>query len=246
MLHSLSAQVSYYSAFIQRHPGWQYCGVYADEALTGTKEARDGFQRLLTDCRNGQIDLVITKSISRFARNTVTLLETVRELKALGVDVFFEEQNLHSISTDGELMITILASYAQEESLSASENQKWRVRKSFENGEYEGLGLIPGEVVSFKGAIDSKLKIPQIGWNSLIFSKNREKSRLYKYTDEGAYVYFVHSYYASSCDDFVSAYTQYGINITASAEKGSIYAVQYHPEKSGKTGLKILQAFCEI
>jgi len=135
MLHSLSAQVSYYSAFIQRHPGWQYCGVYADEALTGTKEARDGFQRLLTDCRNGQIDLVITKSISRFARNTVTLLETVRALKALGVDVFFEEQNLHSISTDGELMITILASYAQEESLSASENQKWRVRKSFENGE---------------------------------------------------------------------------------------------------------------
>jgi len=135
MLHSLSAQVSYYSAFIQQHPGWQYCGVYADEALTGTKDAREGFQRLLTDCRHGQIDLVITKSISRFARNTVTLLETVRELKALGVDVFFEEQNLHSISTDGELMITILASYAQEESLSASENQKWRVRKGFENGE---------------------------------------------------------------------------------------------------------------
>ena len=135
MLHSLSAQVSYYSALIQKHPGWQYCGVYADEALTGTKEARDGFQRLLTDCRNSQIDLVITKSISRFARNTVTLLETVRELKALGVDVFFEEQNLHSISTDGELMLTILASYAQEESHSASENQKWRVRKGFENGE---------------------------------------------------------------------------------------------------------------
>ena len=135
MLHSLSAQVSYYSAFIQQHPGWQYCGVYADEALTGTKAARDGFQRLLTDCRTGQVDLVITKSISRFARNTVTLLETVRELKALGVDVFFEEQNLHSISTDGELMLTILASYAQEESLSASENQKWRVRKGFESGE---------------------------------------------------------------------------------------------------------------
>ena len=135
MLHSLSAQVSYYSAFIQQHPGWQYCGVYADEALTGTKAARDGFQRLLNDCRNGQVDMVITKSISRFARNTVTLLETVRELKALGVDVFFEEQNLHSISTDGELMITILASYAQEESLSASENQKWRVRKGFESGE---------------------------------------------------------------------------------------------------------------
>ncbi len=118
--------------------------------------------------------------------------------------------------------------------------------KSFENGEHEGLGLIPGKVVPFKGAIDPKLKIPQIGWNSLIFPENRVKSRLYKYTHAGEYVYFVHSYYASSCDDYVSAYVQYGIPITASVEKGSIYSVQYHPEKSGKTGLRILQAFCEI
>lgn len=134
MLHSLSAQVSYYSDMIQKHPGWLYCGVYADEALTGTKESRKNFQRLLADCRAGKIDLVITKSISRFARNTVTLLATIRELKDLGVDVFFEEQNIHTISTDGELMITILASYAQEESRSASENQKWRIKKCFEAG----------------------------------------------------------------------------------------------------------------
>ena len=78
--------------------------------------------------------MVITKSISRFARNTVTLLETVRELKLIGVDVYFEEQNIHSISADGELMLSILASYAQEESLSASENQKWRIKRNFENG----------------------------------------------------------------------------------------------------------------
>ena len=134
MLHSLSAQVSYYSNLIQNHSGWQYVGVYADEALTGTKENRDNFQRLLTDCRSGKVDMVITKSISRLARNTVTLLETVRELKNMGVDVFFEEQNIHSLSADGELMLTILASYAQEESLSASENQKWRIRRNFENG----------------------------------------------------------------------------------------------------------------
>ena len=134
MLHSLSAQVSYYSELIQNHSGWQYVGVYADEALTGTKENRENFQRLLTDCRDGKVDMVITKSISRFARNTVTLLETVRELKNMGVDVFFEEQNIHSLSADGELMLTILASYAQEESLSASENQKWRIRRNFENG----------------------------------------------------------------------------------------------------------------
>ena len=134
MLHSLSAQVSYYNELIQRHPGWVFCGIYADEALTGTKADRENFTRLLQDCKAGKVDMVITKSISRFARNTVTLLETVRELKLIGVDVYFEEQNIHSISADGELMLSILASYAQEESLSASENQKWRIKRNFENG----------------------------------------------------------------------------------------------------------------
>ena len=134
MLHSLSAQVSYYNRMIQNHPGWIFCGVYADEALTGTRDTREQFQRLLADCRAGKIDLVVTKSISRFARNTLTLLQTVRELKALGVDVYFEEQNIHSLSSDGELILTILASYAQEESRSVSENQKWRVRHNFQNG----------------------------------------------------------------------------------------------------------------
>ena len=133
MLHSLSAQVSYYSDYIQNN-GWEYAGVYADEAITGTKDKRDGFQKLLTECRKGNVDMVITKSISRFARNTVTLLTTVRELKELGVDVYFEEQNIHTTSADGELMLTILASYAQEESLSVSENMKWRIKKNFEDG----------------------------------------------------------------------------------------------------------------
>ena len=134
MLHSLSAQVSHYSSYIQAHPGWLYCGVYADEGITGTKEDRANFVRLINDCRAGKIDLVVTKSISRFARNTVTLLETVRELKLLGVGVLFEEQNINTLTSDGELMLTILASYAQEESLSASENQKWRIKKNFEEG----------------------------------------------------------------------------------------------------------------
>ena len=141
MLHSLSAQVSYYSDYIQKH-GWEYAGVYADEAITGTKDSRENFQRLLEECRKGTIQMVITKAISRFARNTVTLLETVRELKALGVDVYFEEQNIHTMSADGELMLTILASYAQEESLSVSENMKWRIRRNFEEGKpWSGLIL---------------------------------------------------------------------------------------------------------
>jgi DNA invertase Pin-like site-specific DNA recombinase len=135
MLNSLSAQISYYSEYIQNRKNWQYRGVYADEAATGTKDSRAEFQRLLSDCRAGKIDLVITKSISRFARNTVTLLNTVRELKSLGVDIYFEEQNIHSISNDGEVMLAILAAYAQAESLSVSENCKWRIRKQFENGE---------------------------------------------------------------------------------------------------------------
>lgn len=134
MLHSLSSQIGYYNELIQKHAEWEYVGVYADEAMTGTKESRDEFQRLIADCRAGRIDLILTKSISRFARNTVTLLETVRELKSLSVDAFFEEQNIHTISAEGELMMTILASYAQEESLSASENQKWRILRNFEEG----------------------------------------------------------------------------------------------------------------
>lgn len=135
MLHSLAAQVDHYSGYIRSHPGWEYVGVYADEAKTGTKDSREQFQRLLADCRSGKIDHIITKSISRFARNTVTLLESVRELKKLGVSVYFEEQNIDTSTADGELLLSILASYAQEESLSASENQKWRVRQNFENGQ---------------------------------------------------------------------------------------------------------------
>lgn len=134
MLHSLSAQVSYYSNYIQQNKGWQFVGVYVDEAITGTKDNRAEFQQMLDLCRKGEIDLIITKSISRFARNTVTLLETIRELKSIGVDVYFEEQNIHTISADGELMLTILASYAQEESLSVSENCKWRIRNNYKQG----------------------------------------------------------------------------------------------------------------
>lgn len=134
MLHSLSAQVSHYSKFIQNHTEWIYAGVYVDEAKTGTKDNRDGFQRLIADCHDGKVDMILTKSISRFARNTVALLQIARECKALGVDIYFEEQNIHTISGDGELMMTILASYAQEESLSASENQKWRILKNFQEG----------------------------------------------------------------------------------------------------------------
>ena len=154
MLHSLAQQVSYYSDLIRKEPGWVFAGVYTDEAYTGTKEERPEFQRLLADCRNGTVDMVITKSISRFARNTVTLLETVHELKALGIDVYFEEQRIHTLSADGELMLTILASYAQEESKSVSDNQKWRIRKGFAAGELMCLRIMFGYRISKQNGIE--------------------------------------------------------------------------------------------
>ena len=144
MLHSLSAQVSYYSDMIQQMPDAEFVGVYADEAYTGTKEQRPGFTQMLSDCRAGRIDMVITKSISRFARNVVTLLKIVRELKDLGIDIYFEEQKIHTISSDGEVMLTILASYAQEESRSASENRKWQIRHAFEDGKLVNLRFLLG------------------------------------------------------------------------------------------------------
>ncbi len=134
MMHSLSAQISYYSKLIQDNPNWQYVGVYADEARTGTKDLRPEFQRLLKDCEQGKIDMIITKAVSRFARNTLTVLETVRSLKKIGIDVYFEKENIHSLSEDGEFMLTLLSSFAQEESLSVSENCKWRIRDKFKQG----------------------------------------------------------------------------------------------------------------
>lgn len=151
MLHSLAAQIDYYRKYITRNPEWTFVGVYADEAKTGTKDDREQFQKLLSDCRSGLIDMVVTKSISRFARNTVTLLGTVRELKELGINIFFEEQNINSVSEEGELMLTLLASQAQEESLSCSENCKWKIRKGFERGQPNtctmlGYRLVNGEI----------------------------------------------------------------------------------------------------
>ena len=134
MLHSLTAQIDYYKTKIRANPEWIFAGVYVDEAKTGTNDTREGLERLISDCRDGKIDMVLTKSISRFARNTVTLLQIVRMCKEWEVDIFFEEQSIHTMSGDGELLLGILASYAQEESRCASENQKWRIKRNFAAG----------------------------------------------------------------------------------------------------------------
>ena len=132
--HSLSAQVDYYTKLIQSNPKWENAGIYADYGLTGTKTDRPGFKSLIKLCDDGKADLVLTKSISRFCRNTVDLLNTVRHLKDLNINVHFEKENIDSISSEGELMLSLLASFAQEESRSISENTRWAVHKRFEQG----------------------------------------------------------------------------------------------------------------
>lgn len=137
---SLSTQVSYYNKMIASTPGWVFAGVFADCGISGTHTAnRTEFQAMLTKAHAGGIDLILTKSISRFARNTVDLLETVRELKSLGVEVRFEREDISSTSADGELMLTLLASFAQAESEQLSQNVQWRVRKGFEQGKAQRL-----------------------------------------------------------------------------------------------------------
>ena len=154
LMHSVSAQVSYYSALIQKNPEWEYAGVYADMGISGTDTSKRGeFLRMLADCEEGKIDIILTKSISRFARNTVDLLETVRHLKDLGIEVRFEKEHIHSLSEDGELMLTLLASFAQEESRSISENVKWGVRKRFQSGE---IGAANKHILGYRYDEDEK------------------------------------------------------------------------------------------
>ena len=115
--------------------------------------------------------------------------------------------------------------------------------KDYEDGVYEGLGLISGEVRAIGEVIPKELKIPHIGWNALSIKKN---SRLFKYINDGDYVYFVHSYHAVKCEDDTTSVTDYGAPLTASVEKGNVFGCQFHPEKSGEVGLSILKAFVEI
>lgn len=115
--------------------------------------------------------------------------------------------------------------------------------KSYEYGEYEGLGLIKGEIRPIADVIGEGLSIPHIGWNPLIIKK---ETPLFKYLKNGDCVYFVHSYYAANCDESVTATAEYGCELTASAEKDNVFGCQFHPEKSGKAGLSILKAFSEM
>jgi len=118
--------------------------------------------------------------------------------------------------------------------------------KSFEYGEHRGLGLIPGRVVTMEGVVPGSYKVPHIGWNGLHFPKDKEKSPIFKYLKEGDFVYFVHTYYGTDCQASVIASCEYGAELTAAVARDNVFGVQFHPEKSGETGMKILRAFCEL
>ena len=134
-LTSYEAQVDYYTRFIQKNENWEFVKVYTDEGISATNiKHRDGFNEMVKDALAGKIDLIITKSVSRFARNTVDSLVTVRELKAHNVEVYFEKENIYTFDGKGELLITIMSSLAQEESRSISENVTWGQRKRFADG----------------------------------------------------------------------------------------------------------------
>ena len=134
MLHSFTSQVSYYKTLIAKHKDWSFVDVYADYGISGTKVSRPEFNRMVEDARSGKLDLIITKSVSRFARNTLDTITYIRDLKAHGVECYFQKENIYTFDSKWELLITIMSSLAQEESRSISENVKWGIRKSFADG----------------------------------------------------------------------------------------------------------------
>ena len=135
LMHSLAAQVSYYIDLINKRPDWIYAGVYVDRGISGTSaEKRPDFQRLMADCDAGKIDIILVKSVSRFARNKIDALKAIRHLKALGISVRFEREGVDTLTQEGELLLTLLATFAEEEAKSISKNVKWAIHKKYDQG----------------------------------------------------------------------------------------------------------------
>lgn len=168
---------------------------------------------------------VIRKAEKLILPGVGAFADAAKKLRDSGLDVLIKEQ----AASGKEIMGICLG-------------MQLLFEKSYEFGEYQGLGLLKGSVIGMEGTIPKELKIPHTGWNSLHFCK---ESKLLRYIQEGDCVYFVHSFYASDCADSVIATAEYGRELTAAVEKGNVMGCQFHPEKSGQAGLAILRAFCE-
>ena len=135
--HSLEAQTDYFETYIKENSRWEFVGLYVDDGISGLSyHNRDGFNRMVADAIDGKIDLIITKSLSRFARNTVDALMSIRKLKSEGVGVFFQKEDINTLDSKGEFMLTLMSSFAEEESRSISDNVTWGKRKQFADGFY--------------------------------------------------------------------------------------------------------------
>ena len=155
-IESLEAQKEHYESYINAHNDWEFAGLYFDEGITGTKaDKRPNLMRMIEDCKSKKIDFVVTKSISRFSRNTTDCLNIVRMLLTLNIPIYFEKENLNTASMESELFLSILSSMAEGESLSISANNNWSIKQRFKNGTYK-LGYLPygfrfedGEIVGW-------------------------------------------------------------------------------------------------
>lgn len=176
-LNSFAAQHTHYDELIKAHDKWQFADIYADEGITGTSAKKRGdFQRLLNDCRKGKIDKILVKSISRFARNTSECLEAIRELKSLGISVFFEEHSLDTKNVSSEMLTAVLASCAQAESESISKNMRWSYQKRMESGQFItckapfGYRLVDGQLLVEETEAEIVRQIFDLflsGWNTI-------------------------------------------------------------------------------
>ena len=150
-LISLQTQKQHYEQYIKSRPDWDYAGLYYDEGISGTgMEKRYGLQRLLEDCDAGKIDLIVVKSISRFSRNTVECVETIRSLCERGIHLYFEKENIDTRNMESELMLSILSSLAESESRSISDNMKWAIKQRFKDGSYK-IGCPPYGFINVDG-----------------------------------------------------------------------------------------------
>lgn len=139
-MSSYYAQIDYYSKYIQSRSDYIFVDIFADEGISGTdQKKREAFHRLMDAAGKGEIDIIITKSLSRFGRNTLDCLKNIRELKTLGVDVFFEKENIHTLQSEGELLLSMVSAIAQNESYNQSENVKWGIRKQYESGHVQSI-----------------------------------------------------------------------------------------------------------
>ena len=175
---SFEAQKDYYERLINETPGWTFAGIYADRGISGTStDHRAGFQAMMEDCRAGKIDRILTKSVSRFARNTVDSLNAIRELKSLGIGVDFQKENIFTLDSKGEFLITIMSSLSQEESRSISENVRWGIKKRMSDGKYS---VTYSHFIGYDRGADGKMVINENEANIVRFIF---RSRLQGYSD---------------------------------------------------------------